>query len=148
MLALTVSDAFLVDLFRKEFLELARGPVDVLFCNEDEARSLLENDDTQECARQLGDWVPRVAITLGADGAILVEEGQLVHVPGVTAQAIDTTGAGDMFAAGVLYGLTNGLSFEQSARLAHHAAARIVSQLGARLAEPISQDEIPRLAEI
>ena len=148
LLALTVSDAFLVDLFRDEFLELARGPVDVLFCNEEEARSLLKNDDTQECARQLGSWVPRVAVTLGGDGAILVQEGQLTHVPGVAAQAIDTTGAGDMFAAGVLFGLTNGLSFEQSARLAHHAAARIVSQLGARLSEPISRDDIPGLAGI
>ena len=52
-----------------------------------------------------------------------------------------------MFAAGVLYGLTNGLSFEQSARLAHHAAARIVSQLGARLAEPIAREDILRLAQ-
>jgi sugar/nucleoside kinase (ribokinase family) len=145
-LALTISDSFLVDLFRDEFLELAQGPVDMLFCNEDEARSLLENEDSQECARQLGEWVPRVAVTLGAEGAVLVENGQLTHVPGIATTAIDTTGAGDMFAAGVLYGLTNGLSFEQSARLAHHAAARIVSQLGARLAEPISQEDIPRLA--
>jgi len=147
LLALTVSDAFLVDMFRNEFLELARGPVELLFCNEDEARSLLELDDTAECARQLGQSVPRVAVTLGADGALLVEEGQLTRVPGVAAQAIDTTGAGDMFAAGVLYGLTNGLSFEQSARLAHHAAARIVSQLGARLAEPIAHEDILRLAQ-
>ena len=148
MLALTVSDAFLVDLFRDEFLELAQGPVDLLFCNEDEARSLLEIDDTTQCARQLGQYVPRVAVTLGPKGALLVEDGQLTHVPGVETQAIDTTGAGDMFAAGILYGLTNGLTFEQSARLAHHAAARVVSQLGARLDEPIPPEDIPKLAQI
>ena len=146
LLSLTVSDAFLVDLFRDEFLELARGPVDVLFCNEDEARSLLENDDTDDCARQLGQWVPRVAVTLGADGALLVDQGQLIRVPGVAAEALDTTGAGDMFAAGVLYGLTNNLSFKQSARLANELAARVVSQLGARLSEPIAPDDIPGLA--
>ena len=146
LLSLTVSDAFLVDLFRDEFLELARGPVDVLFCNEDEARSLLENSDTDQCARQLGQWVPRVAVTLGAGGALLVEQGQLIRVPGVATEAIDTTGAGDMFAAGVLYGLTHNLSFQQSAQLANQLAARIVSQLGARLSEPVDPDDIPGLA--
>ena len=146
LLSLTISDAFLVDLFRDEFLELARGPVDVLFCNEDEARSLLENSDTDQCARQLGQWVPRVAVTLGAAGALLVEHGQLIRVPGVTTEAVDTTGAGDMFAAGVLYGLTNNLSFQQSAQLANQLAARIVSQLGARLSEPVDPDDIPGLA--
>ena len=135
-----------MDLFRDEFLELARGPVDVLFCNEDEARSLLENSDIDQCARQLGQWVPRVAVTLGANGALLVEHGQLIRVPGVTTEAVDTTGAGDMFAAGVLYGLTNNLSFQQSAQLANQLAARIVSQLGARLSEPIDPDDIPGLA--
>jgi sugar/nucleoside kinase (ribokinase family) len=53
-----------------------------------------------------------------------------------------------MFAAGILYGLTNGLTFEQSARLAHHAAARVVAQLGARLDEPIPPEDIPKLAQI
>ncbi len=148
LLALTVSDSFLVDLFRDEFLDLVRGPVDLLFCNEDEAQSLLQIDDTHECARRLGAEVERVAITLGADGALLVENQQVTRVAGVPAEAIDTTGAGDMFAAGILYGLTNGMTFEQSARLATHAAARIVSQLGARLAEPIPPDQILRLAGI
>tara|TARA_B100000029_G_scaffold347413_1_gene339748 strand:- start:972 stop:1952 length:981 start_codon:yes stop_codon:yes gene_type:complete len=139
-LSLTVSDAFLVDGFRDQFLDLAKGPVDLLFCNEDEARSLLQHDDTTACARELGSWVPRVAITQGADGALLVENGRLIEVPGVPAEAIDTTGAGDMFAAGVLFGLAHGHNFEESARLAHQAAARVVSQLGARLTWPPQPD--------
>ncbi|MFP6767893.1 MAG: adenosine kinase [Planctomycetaceae bacterium] len=146
LLALTVSDAFLIDLFRDEFLDLVAGPVDLLFCNEEEARSLLQIDDTHECARRLGAEVERVAITLGADGAMLIENQQVIRVAGVPADAIDTTGAGDMFAAGILYGLTNGMTFEQSARLANHAAARVVTQLGARLNEPIPADQILRIA--
>ena len=67
-------------------------------------------------------------------------------MPGVTTEAVDTTGAGDMFAAGVLYGLTHNLSFQQSAQLANQLAARIVSQLGARLSEPVDPDDIPGLA--
>lgn len=146
LLALTVSDAFLVDGHREEFLELIRGPVDLLFCNEDEARSLLENNDTRTCAETLGQAARRVAITLGAAGALLVEDGRLIEVAGVPTTAVDTTGAGDMFAAGVLFGLTNGMTFQQSARLATHVASRIVSQMGARLPGPIPPEEAYLLA--
>ena len=146
LLALTVSDAFLVDGHREEFLELIRGPVDLLFCNEDEARSLLENNDTRTCAETLGQAARRVAITLGAAGALLVEDGRLIEVAGVPTTAVDTTGAGDMFAAGVLFGLTNGMTFQQSARLATHVASRIVSQMGARLPGPIPREEAYLLA--
>ena len=146
LLALTVSDAFLIDSHREEFLELIRGPVDLLFCNEDEAQSLLQNQDTRACATALGQTTRRVAITLGANGALLVEDGQMTEVPGVPTEAIDTTGAGDMFAAGVLFGLTNGLTFQQAAQLATHVASRIVSQMGARLPEPIPRAEAYFLA--
>ena len=89
------------------------------------------------------------ALTRGEDGSRVMWDGERFDVdPAPVHEVVDTTGAGDMFAAGILYGLTNGLPFEQSARLAHHAAARIVSQLGARLAEPIAREDIPRLAGI
>jgi sugar/nucleoside kinase (ribokinase family) len=71
-----------------------------------------------------------------------MHEGQTLPIEGVKTTAIDTTGAGDMYAAGVLYGITNGLSWQQAGHLASHAAARIVAQFGARLAHKFTPDEM------
>lgn len=143
--AFTVSDPFLIDLFRDEFWELIEGPVDLLFCNLDEARSLTKLEDPIECANKIHQHAENVAMTLGADGSILMHESQAIPIEGVPCKAIDTTGAGDMYAAGVLYGITNGLSWQQAGHLASHAASRIVSQLGARMEKPFTQDEIREL---
>ncbi|NNJ27136.1 adenosine kinase [Alienimonas chondri] len=140
--ALTVSDPFLVNAFKADFLELIGGPVDLLFCNLDEARGLTGKDSARDCANDLAALGPRIALTMGAEGSLLVDPLGLEHVPGVPVKAIDTTGAGDMYAAGVLYGITNGLEWEQAGRLGSLSAAKVVSQMGARLAEPISKAEI------
>ena len=87
-------------------------------------------------------------IPLGADGSLLMFADELVPIEGAPAEAIDTTGAGDMYAAGLLYGLTNGLTRRQAGHLASHAAARVVSQLGARLAKPFTGEEIAALSSI
>jgi sugar/nucleoside kinase (ribokinase family) len=145
--AFTVSDPFLIKHHRDEFLELIAGSVDLLFCNLDEARALTTFDDPIECAHQLHDATANVALTLGADGSILMHEGQAIPIEGVPVEAVDTTGAGDMYAAGVLYGITNGLSWKQSGRLGSHAAARIVGQLGARLRRKFTADEMRQLLE-
>ncbi|WP_417392942.1 adenosine kinase [Gimesia sp.] len=143
--AFTVSDPFLINLFRDEFQELIEGPVDLLFCNLEEARSLTGKHDAVDCAQVIHNHVPNLALTLGGDGSILMHEGRVIPIEGVEVKAIDTTGAGDMYAAGILYGITNGLSWHQAGHLASHAAARIVSQLGARLKKPFTQDEIQEL---
>lgn len=145
-IALTVSDPFLVNLFRDQFWELIEGPVDLLFCNAEEARSLTQIDDAEECAQEIHKHVSNVAVTLGANGSILMHENETIRIPGIPANAIDTTGAGDMYAAGILYGITNGLSWEQAGRVASSASARIVSQLGARLANKFTADEVIELA--
>ncbi|MCA9070994.1 MAG: adenosine kinase, partial [Planctomycetaceae bacterium] len=131
--AFTASDPFLIHNYRDEFWELIKGPVDLLFCNLEEARALTTFDDPIECAREIHKHSENVAMTLGENGSILMHEGEVIPVEGVSVKAVDTTGAGDMYAAGVLYGITNGLSWKQSGHLASHAAARIVGQLGARL---------------
>lgn len=143
--AFTVSDPFLINLFRDEFQELIEGPVDLLFCNLEEARSLTGKHDAVDCAQVIHNHVPNLALTLGGDGSILMHEGRVIPIEGVEVKAVDTTGAGDMYAAGILYGITNGLSWHQAGHLASHAAARIVSQLGARLKKPFTQDEIQEL---
>ena len=143
--AFTVSDPFLINLFRDEFQELIEGPVDLLFCNLEEARSLTGKHDAVDCAQVIHNHVPNLALTLGGDGSILMHEGRVIPIEGVEVKAVDTTGAGDMYAAGILYGITNGLTWHQAGHLASHAAARIVSQLGARLKKPFTQDEIQEL---
>jgi len=143
--ALTISDPFLIDICRNEFQRLVEGPVDLLFCNEDEARSLTGLDDPINCAQAIHKHCENVALTLGKNGSILMHEGEVIAIEGVEVDAIDTTGAGDMYAAGVLYGITNGLSWKQAGHLGSHAAARIVSQLGARLPSKLSREEIEEL---
>jgi len=143
--AFTVSDPFLIAAFRDEFWELIRGPVDLLFCNLQEARSLTGMHDPIECAHEIHRHAQNVAMTLGADGSIVMHEGAAIPIEGVSVTAIDTTGAGDMYAAGLLYGVTSGLPWKKAGRLASHAAARIVAQMGARLAKKFTPAEIAEL---
>lgn len=143
--ALTVSDPFVVNMCRDEILELIDGPVDLLFCNLEEARALTQLHDPADCAKFIHDRAAAVALTLGPDGSILMEGNRLIPIEGVSVEAVDTTGAGDMYAAGLLYGITNGLTWKQAGHLASHAAARVVSQVGARLAKPFTPKEIQEL---
>lgn len=144
-IAFTASDPFLVNMMRQEMWELVEGPVDLFFCNEEEAKSLTEKDDPVEAAHEIHKHAENVALTLGPNGSILMHEGELVAIEGVTVPAIDTTGAGDMYAAGLLYGITNGMDWKQAGHLASHAAARIVSQLGARMANKFTSEEVANL---
>lgn len=143
--AFTVSDPFLIEQNRDEFWKLIEGPVDLLFCNLAEARSLTGKENAIDCAQEIHKHAQNVALTLGSDGSILMHDGLAIPIEGVPANAIDTTGAGDMYAAGLLCGITNGLSWKQAGRLASHAAARIVAQMGARLQKRFTEAEIKAL---
>jgi len=145
--ALTVSDPFVVAQSAALLWELIEGPVDLLFCNEIEAAALVGTDDMVECARALHRKATNVALTLGAKGSVLMHEGTLHPVEGVNVEPVDTTGAGDMYAAGILYGLTHGLSWPEAGRLASHAAARVVSVLGARLPAKLSRAEVVAMSQ-
>jgi sugar/nucleoside kinase (ribokinase family) len=142
--AFTVSDPFLINLFRDEFLRLVENDVDLLFCNLEEARSLSGRFDPIDCAQYLHAHCENVAMTMGAEGSIVMHEKQVLPIEGVSVKAVDTTGAGDMYAGALLYGVTHGMSWKQAGHLASHASARIVEQLGARLHRRFSTDEIRR----
>lgn len=144
-IAFTVSDPFLIGLFRDRFWQLIEEDVDLLFCNEEEARALTGKEDPIECALVIHKHCENVALTLGKNGSLVMHQGEVIPVEGVPVVAIDTTGAGDMYAAGILYGITNGLTWKQAGHLASHAAARIVGQLGARLQQRFTRDEIAAL---
>lgn len=143
--AFTASDPFLVNMIRDEIWSLVEGPVDLFFCNEEEAKSLTGKDDPIECAAEIHRHSENVAMTLGPNGSIIMHENEAIAIEGVTVEAIDTTGAGDMYAGGLLYGITNGMTWKQAGHLASHAAARIVSQLGARIEQRFTAEEIQAL---
>ncbi|MDX8409815.1 MAG: adenosine kinase [Mariprofundales bacterium] len=132
--ALTLSDPFLINICRDAFRDLIEaGAIDLLFCNEAEAIALTNEEDPRQAASILGRQVPHIALTLGAAGSLIVDQGAVIDIDGVSANAIDTTGAGDMYAAGLLYGITHGHTWAEAGALGSRAASRIVAQFGARL---------------
>lgn len=143
--AFSASDPFLINLLRDEIWELITGPVDLFFCNEEEAKSLTGQTDPVQCAAKIHQHAENVALTLGPKGSILMHGGETIPVEGVAVDAIDTTGAGDMYAGAMLYGITSGMTWHQAGHLASHAAARIVGQLGARLEDKFTPDEVQDL---
>ncbi|TWT54174.1 Inosine-guanosine kinase [Rubripirellula amarantea] len=146
--AFTASDPFLVNMIRDEIWDLIKGPVDLFFCNEEEAKSLTGESDPVMCASKIHQHAENVALTLGNKGSLVMHGGESFPIEGVNVKAIDTTGAGDMYAGGLLYGITNGLSWRQAGHLASHAAGRIVSQMGARMERKFTDDEIKAFGEL
>jgi sugar/nucleoside kinase (ribokinase family) len=131
--ALSLSDPFCVNRHRDAFLQITRDYVDLLIGNDDEALHLTGTETPQEAILATASLCEMAVVTLGSRGSLLRHGDTLVEVPSYKVQAVDTTGAGDMYAAGILYGLTHGLSLEQTGSLAAYAAAQVVAKLGPRL---------------
>ena len=146
--AFTASDPFLVNMIRDEIWDLITGPVDLFFCNEEEAKSLTGESDPVACAAKIHEHAENVALTLGEKGSLVMHGGEAFPIEGVDVKAIDTTGAGDMYAGGLLYGITNGMTWRQAGHLASHAAARVVSQMGARLEAKFTDAEVSEFANM
>ncbi len=130
--ALTLSDPFCVERHRAEFLELVSEHIDILFANEAEVTALYQTDfDT--AVTQLKDHVGVAALTRGARGSVAVSSDQVVSCAAEpVAAVVDTTGAGDLYAAGFLYGLTQGRDLGTCARLGGLCAAEVIGHIGAR----------------
>ena len=133
--SITLSDPAIVKNFLSHFERMLGFGVDLLFCNLDEARLLTQKDSIKDCARSLQDICPKFVITCGKDGSFAFDGSELIHVKGVPTEAIDTTGAGDIFAGAFLYSLTQGTSFRTAAELANRFASLLVARFGARLEE-------------
>ena len=144
--AFTFSDSFLVDMFADQFKEVVREHCDIIFCNADEARKFIGSDDLEHCVKEIGAICGHSFITDGPNGSYVVIDGKVAKVDGFDVNAVDTVGAGDAFAGGVLYGLTNGLSPEKSARWGNYLASRVVSKFGPRLEESIASEMQEALA--
>jgi sugar/nucleoside kinase (ribokinase family) len=130
--AFTLSDSFCVERNRAEFLHLVESSVDILFANEAEITSLYEDDDFDACVRRLGSSVAVGAITRSEKGSVLVAGDRVEEVAAEPVHVVDTTGAGDLYAAGVLHGLATGLDLAVAGRLGALAAAEVISHVGAR----------------
>ena len=134
LVALTLSDAFCVDRWRDEFLHLIReGTVDLLFCNEAELHSLYQTADFDTAIAALRGDARRAVVTRSAKGCIVIEGPQTIEAPACPVdRLVDSTGAGDLFAAGFLFGMARGFGHDRAARLGALAAAEVISHLGAR----------------
>jgi sugar/nucleoside kinase (ribokinase family) len=133
LVALTLSDSFCVQRHQREFLELLHGDVDVLFANEDETTLLFGTPTFDEALAAVEETGILAALTRGAAGSVVVAASGPVHISAEPVEHVaDTTGAGDLFAAGFLYGLTHGKDPESCARLGGLCAAEVISHIGAR----------------
>ncbi len=132
--AFTLSDAFVIDRHRADFLALIdEGLIDILFANESEICSLNETEDFEAAVAASAGKVPLLVVTKGAAGAIAIQDGVRSSVAAEpVAHLVDTTGAGDLFAAGVLAGLSEGRSIDDCLKMGAVCAAEVISHYGAR----------------
>ena len=132
--ALTLSDSFCVDRYRGEFLDLMRrGTVDVVFANEAELHALYQTSDFDGALKQLREDVKLGVVTRSEKGCVVSSREGIVAVPASPVEkVVDTTGAGDLFAAGFLFGLVRNVGHETAGRLAALAASEIIQHIGAR----------------
>jgi len=132
--ALTLSDAFCVGRYRDEFLDLIRGKtVDLVFANEAELTSLYQTENFDKALTQLRSDATLAVVTRSEKGCVVVAKDRVTPVPASPVkQVVDTTGAGDLFAAGFLFGVVRGLSHEQCGQFGALAAAEVIQHIGAR----------------
>lgn len=132
--AITLSDPFCVNRFRDEFLDLIRSKTcDYVFANIDELKALYETDDLQQAVRQIAEDAEIAAITMGAEGAMAIHNGEVVTVPAYPVdEIVDVTGAGDLFASGFLFGLARNHYMRNALQLGCLAASEVISHVGAR----------------
>ncbi len=131
--ALTFSDASMVKYSSKQMEDIVGASVDLLFCNEEEAMIFTGTDFLSDAREKLRQVAKRFAITLGANGALIYDGDTFVQIEPYPVRAVDTNGAGDMFAGAFMFGITHHHSFADAGKLASLASSRVVSQWGPRL---------------
>ncbi len=131
--ALSLSDSFCVSRHRESFIKLVEDYIDILFANEDEITTLYKTSSLNKAIEKLKKKCDLAAITIGKKGSILISKGKEINInPFILGKAIDTTGAGDLYAGGFLKGVADGLKPEISAKIGSICAGHIVTQLGSR----------------
>jgi sugar/nucleoside kinase (ribokinase family) len=136
--ALTLSDPFCVQRHRDEFLALVEHEIDVLFANEEEIKLLYEVPTFDDALARVVGHCEIAALTRGAQGSVVVANDEVHPIAPAPVTVVDTTGAGDLYAAGVLFGLAHDYDLETAGNLGSLAAAEVISHLGARPEAPLS----------
>ncbi len=131
-IAVTFSDVFITANFHDSLEKVVRSS-DLLFCNEPEAKSFTGKDNVSEAMEALSSMCPNVVITLGSKGALVRWDGKTYEIPPYPVKPVDSTGAGDMFAGGFLYGIIYWNDPVKAGKLASLAASKVISAMGARL---------------
>ena len=131
--AFTFSDPAMVSYFKEGVSEIIGDGVDILFCNEEEASIYTDKQDLDEAIAELCKIASKVVVTRGSKGATVITGDKKVDIEANKVKALDTNGAGDMFAGAFMYGITQGFNDRDAGLLASEAAAKIVSTFGARL---------------
>jgi sugar/nucleoside kinase (ribokinase family) len=131
--ALSLSDANMVEFFAEGLAKIIGLGLDFIFANEIEALKMAETNDISAAIDRFKTLTKGFAITRGAKGSLIFDGQELIEIPPVTVKAVDTVGAGDMYAGAFLYGITHGMNFSQAGNLASLASAKIVTRFGPRL---------------
>ena len=142
--SLSLSDPFVVQIFSEPLKRVIGDGVDLLFCNADEAQNFTATSSVEEAAVVLRDFAKSFVITLGAEGSMVYDGNQLKTVSGVKVEALNTNGAGDMFAGAFLHAISHGHQYPLAAEFANAAAAVVVGQFGPR----IEASEYARLKQV
>ena len=131
--SITLSDSFCVDRHRESFLEVIHDEMGLVFANHDELLSLYETEDLDSAMGQLAEATELAVVTLGPEGSVVLNGSDRIRIPRVEVERrVDTTGAGDLYAAGFLFGLATGLDLEVCGLIGSAAAAEVISHTGAR----------------
>jgi len=140
LVSLTLSDSFCVDRHRAEFHDLLTSRIDILFANEDEICSLYEVDDFDAAAALVQGSCAVAVLTRSGKGSLLVTPDEMIEVAAEPVdEVVDTTGAGDLYAAGFLRGYTDGRPLAECGRLGAAAASEVITHLGARPEQPLAE---------
>jgi sugar/nucleoside kinase (ribokinase family) len=146
--AFSLADPLYATNHREDFLRLIRDYAQLVFANREEALALTGRDHVQEAQRDLHKLVPELALTLGHAGALITLHNETAYVEAFPVQPVDTTGAGDAFAAGFLYGRVTDASPLQCGRLGAYFASRVITQLGPRLSGNVRAALAPILNDV
>ena len=138
-ISFTLSDSFCVERHFDEWQDLLDNDIDLLFCNEEELMTVTRAASYDKAIAAVRGRCEIICATRGAAGSLIVTTDEIVEIPAVPTEVVDTTGAGDQYAAGVLYGLTRGMSLYDAGRLGSVAAAEVISHLGARPQRPLRE---------
>lgn len=145
-IAFDLADPFAVARYRQTFLTIIKDYCDIVFANSEEARFLFDNYDAYECCKSMGKLCSTAIVKNGKKGSYISNERTIHQIPLYgTSNPVDTTGAGDTYAAGFLYGYLNGYDIDTSGRIASFLAGEIISQLGAQFPREIINDIKERL---